>query len=255
MLTGYGDPQVDSNDKKFNWNTNVFEWLNSRPKMHGKVAVFGTWDLFPYIFNIERSHLPIWPSWEPRFSASSIPVPALITNLMADTPCVLGVAYDSFLYHAASDYLTKAHPRLLFVGFGETDEWAHEGNYKQYLDSAHRVDDFTRRLWEKMQSMRQYRGRTTFILTADHGRGSGVKGWRDHGKDVDGAENVWIAVIGPDTPALGERSSTESYTTSQIAATIGTFFGADFHAAFPRTGKSIMELVTAINDKGAQSAK
>lgn len=247
MLTGYGDPAVDSNDKKLNANTNVFEWMSGRPGFDGKVAVMGTWDDFPYIFNIERNHLPIWPAWEPRFAPYAISAPAIVTNLMADTPCVLGVVYDSFLYYSATDYIRRVHPRLLFVGFGETDEWAHEGNYKQYLDAAHRVDDFVRRLWEEMQAMSEYCGKTTFIITADHGRGSGIKDWRDHGKDVNGAENVWLAVMGPDTPALGERNSTKPMTSSQIAATIAELFGGDFHAAFPRVGKPLTELFSTGN--------
>ena len=71
ILTGRGDPRIDSNDKKLNPNETVFEWLNKRPGLQGRVSVFGTWDLFPYIFNVERSRLPIWPSWETQFAAGS----------------------------------------------------------------------------------------------------------------------------------------------------------------------------------------
>ena len=80
---------------------------------------------------------------------------------------------DSFLQVPLLDYVQSATPRVLFVGYGETDNWAHQGRYDLVLDSAHRFDRFVKELWDTMQAMPQYRGSTTFIITADHGRGSG----------------------------------------------------------------------------------
>jgi hypothetical protein len=244
IITGYGDPRIDSNDKKPNPNQNVFEWLNTRPGLQGRVAVFGTWDLFPYIFNVERSKLPIWPSWEPAFEKFRIPVSAPTDGLLRDTtPTWDDLAHDSFLFYAVSDYLKSHHPRLVFVGFGETDEWAHENRYDRYLISAHHVDDFVRRLWAAAQSMPQYRDKTTFIITADHGRGSGPTAWRDHGEKVEGAEGDWIAVMGPDTPALGERANISRLGENQVAATIATLLGEDYQKASPKSGAPIGEIM------------
>ncbi len=246
ILTGFGDPQINSNDKIPNQNETVFEWLNERPRLRGRVAVFGTWDVFPYIFNLERSHLPIWPAWESRFSGFEIRVPDFVTEIRRDTTAIWDdLTYDSFLFDAAVGYVKKDRPHLAFIGFGETDEWAHAGRYDLYLNAAHHVDEFVRQLWNTVQSMSEYRGKTTFILTADHGRGAGPKGWRDHGEKIDGAEGDWIAIIGPDTPAAGERAGTEPLTESQIAATIAVLLGEDFHSAFPRSGPPISILTVS----------
>ena len=51
--------------------------------------------------------------------------------------------------------------------------------------------------------------------------------WKDHGVDQKGSENIWIAIVGPDTRARGERSSV-AVTQSQIAATVAAFLGKDF---------------------------
>ena len=253
ILTGSGDPRVDSNDKKPNPNLNVFEWLNHSAKLKDRVAVFGTWDVFPYIFNIERCHLPIWPGWEPQFARWEITPPPYLTELLRDTPPMWeDLTWDSFLFHATRDYVKRSQPRLLFVGFGETDEWAHAGRYDQYLDAAHRVDEFVRQLWETAQSIRQYRGKTTFIFTADHGRGNGPTAWKDHGEKVAGAEGDWIAILGPDMPALGERSQVQPVTESQLAATIAALLGQDYHGAVPRSGAPIAEVIGA---QAAQSAR
>ena len=244
ILTGFGDPRIDSNDKKPNPNTNVFEWLNGRSEMHGRVAVFATWDVFPYIFNCGRSRLPIWPAWEKQFAAIEIPPPALVADLVNDTtPLWEGVTYDSFLFHSVLDHVKHRKPRLVFVGFGETDEWAHAGRYDQYLTAAQHVDRFIRRLWETVQSMSQYRGTTTFIITADHGRGRGLEDWKDHGEKVPGAEEDWIAVMGPDTPALGERKQSPPIAENQIAATITALLGEDYRAFFPGAGMPIADVL------------
>ncbi len=253
ILTGAADPRIDSNDKKPNANMTVFEWLNDRPRLSNRVAVFGTWDAFPYIFNIERSHLPIWPVWESKLGRYEIPPPQFVADLLRDTTPMWGdLTYDSFLFHAATDYLKRKQPRLMFVGFGETDEWGHAGRYDHYLTAALHVDDFVRRLWEQAQAMPQYRGKTTFIVTADHGRGRGPVDWKNHGEKIAGAEEDWIAVIGPDTPPVGERTRTEAHTESQIAATIAALLGEDYHQAFPNSGAPITDILAGGEFKGGR---
>jgi bisphosphoglycerate-independent phosphoglycerate mutase (AlkP superfamily) len=134
------------------------------------------------------------------------------------------------------------HPRVLFVGYGETDNWAHQGRYDLVLESAHGFDHFVQQLWEEMQSMPEYRGQTTFILTTDHGRGSGLVEWKEHGVDQKGSENIWIAVMGPDTPARGERENSAPVIQAQIAATVAAFLGQDFPHGVPAAAAPLAEL-------------
>jgi hypothetical protein len=232
ILTGYGDPRIDSNAKKPNPNVTVFEWINRQKGFGGRVAVIGTWDVFPFIFNCERSGLPIWPGWGNSF-AKEIKVPELLRRLTWDTP-MLGpdIIFDSFAMHAALDYVKRAKPRLAFIGFGETDEWAHHKHYDEYLNAAHRVDGFIREFWTMLQSIPQYRGTTTLIVTADHGRGTGPDDWKSHGEKIPDSAGDWMAVLGPDTPALGERTNIAPHTQSQIAATIAALLGLDYRAFF-----------------------
>ena len=141
--------------------------------------------------------------------------------------------WDAFLQQTLLDVVAEEKPRLLFVGYGETDEWAHDGRYDLVLQSAHNVDGFIRELWDTMQAIPQYRDQTTFIVTTDHGRGDGPENWKNHDWNVEGAENMWIAVLGPDTPALGERRNTARVTQSQIASTVAALFGKDWRSVNP----------------------
>ena len=91
--------------------------------------------------------------------------------------------------------------------------------------------------------MPQYRGTTTFIITTDHGRGSGLTEWKEHGVEERGSENIWIAVIGPDTRALGERRGGSTVVQAQIAATLAAFLGRDYPAAVPRAALPLSDVL------------
>jgi hypothetical protein len=243
MLTGRPDPRIDSNGAGPNPNVTVFEWLHALPEYRGRVAAFGTWKTFDDIFNEARSGIPVRAGWELPFDDAATPEARLLDSLYSTTTRLWDdVAYDSFMQEVVLGHVRTRRPRVLFVGYGETDEWAHARRYDQYLHSARRVDQFVAQLWRAMQAIPQYRDSTTFIITADHGRGGGRRDWTDHGRDVDGAESIWIAVLGPDTPPLGERSETPRVTQSQIAAT-AALLGQDYQRAVPSAARPLVEVI------------
>ena len=82
-------------------------------------------------------------------------------------------------------------------------------------------------------------------MTTDHGRGFAPTEWKNHGASVKGAENIWLAFLGPDTPPLGERTNTERHTQSQVAATLAAFLGEDYHQAAPLSGLVIKDVLPA----------
>ena len=235
MLSGHADPRVNSNEFGPNPNITVFEWLNGLPDLHGQVAVFATWAAFKDIFNVGRSHLPLQVGWEPPFKGDVGPREALLNDLYRTTTQLEDTdVYDSFLQIPLMDSFSRAQPRVLFVGYGETDNWGHMGRYDLLLHAAHSFDHYVEQLWNTLQRLPAYRDRTTFILTADHGRGSGPVEWKEHGVEEKGSENIWIAVMGPDTAPLGERSHTGEVHQAQIAATIAALLGKDFRKAQPQ---------------------
>lgn len=240
LFTGAFDPRIDSNGYPPNPNETVFEWLGKKPAFAGQVGAVATWDAFRRILNKERSGIAILDGWDPPFAGMALSERQAMINELYATSVQLWPenAFDAPMHLTAKEFIRTAHPRVLFLGYGETDEWAHSGRYDLVLRSAHQVDAFIADLWNTMQAVPQYRGTTTFIITTDHGRGSGPETWRDHGKDVDGAENIWIAMLGPDTPALGEVTS-GTVTQSQIAATVASLLGEDWTVANPRAGKPL----------------
>jgi hypothetical protein len=239
MLCGFADARVDSNKKVPNPNVTVLEWLNRRPGFEGRVAAYCTWDVFPSILNRERSGFLIHQG-PPVTGESAGGRSELLEDLYADLPPLFGgVCVDALEFHAGMDYLKVKKPRVFYLALGETDEWAHEGRYDQYLHAARRCDGFVKRLWETVQSMPEYRGKTSILVTADHGRGDAPVEWKNHGAKVKGAEFIWVAMMGPRIPALGERSGVEGLTQARIAATIAALVGEDYRAAIPQAAPAL----------------
>ena len=244
MLSGHADPRIDSNEFGPNPNITVFEWLNGLPDLHGQVAVFATWNTFKDIFNVGRSHLPMQVGWDPPYKGEVGPREALLNELYRTTTQLEDTdVYDSFQQIPLLDSFARAQPRVLFVGYGETDNWGHMGRYDLLLHAAHSFDHYVEQLWNTLQRLPAYRDCTTFILTADHGRGSGPVEWKEHGVEEKGSDNIWIAVMGPDTAPLGERTHVAEVHQAQIAATIAALLGKDYRKAVPQAAPPIEEVL------------
>jgi hypothetical protein len=244
MLTGHADARVNSNEFGPNPNVTVFEWLNGLPELKGRVAVFATWATFKDIFNVGRSHLPLEVGWDLPYKGDAGPREALMNELYRTTTKLEDTdVYDSFLQIPLMDSFARAQPRVLFVGYGETDNWGHTGRYDLLLHAAHSFDHYVEQLWNTLQRLPAYRDQTTFILTADHGRGSGPVEWKEHGVGQQGSENIWIAVMGPDTTPLGERSHAGEVHQAQIAATVAALLGKDYRKATPLAAPPIGEVL------------
>jgi hypothetical protein len=245
MLTGFPDAKINSNEFGKNPNTTVFEWLNKNPEFNDQVAVFATWSTFKDIFNQQRSQLAMQVGWDEPYQSALTPREEMLNHLYRDTTKLDSEdVYVSFLQPPLLDFVKARHPRVLFVGYGETDGWAHTGRYDLVLRSAHEFDHYVQQLWETMQAIPEYRDQTTFVITTDHGRGSGLVEWKDHGEKQKGSENIWIAVLGPDTAALGERTRTSPVTQAQIAATLAALLGKNYRSDVPAAAPPIEDVLT-----------
>ncbi|MDQ8165987.1 MAG: alkaline phosphatase family protein [Gemmatimonadota bacterium] len=241
MLAGAADPRINKNDFGPNPNTTVFEWLAAKPAFAAKVSAFATWGVFNEIFNAKRAGHLVFAGWEPPSMASiGTPDPSLDRSYRTTTRIWDNNTLDAPMQAALLNHVKAKKPRVLFVGYGETDEWAHLRRYDLMLRSAQSVDAFIAELWHSMQAMPEYRGRTTFIITTDHGRGE-LDAWTDHGEDVVGAERIWLAAFGAGVTARGEMRNA-NVTQAQIASTIASLLGEDFAKFHPRAARPFLQV-------------
>ena len=223
ILTGAADDaRINSNDKFNNPNKTVLEKINEIPQYHGKVAAFGSWDVFPFIVNEERSGILVNAGFEMAKEENLSEREMFLNELLPIVPSPWdSVRLDAFTANYALEYMKKTHPSLMYISYGETDDFAHEGKYDAYLRSAHAADALIEKLWDFTQSDPFYKDNTIFLISTDHGRGTEpLHDWTSHGGDTVGSDQTWLVAFGAGVKVQGEVVSKEQLYSNQIAPTI-----------------------------------
>jgi hypothetical protein len=230
ILTGRYLPEVTTNDLKRYPHTTFLEFARARLGLLPEaVAVFSTWEAHRLMASREEGAVFVNAGYERVPEALATPRIAWLNDYQMDEMALWEEGRpDAPALNLALAYLEAHQPRLLYIALGETDDWAHARRYDRLLDCLHLKDDALRRIWEALQSMPGYRDQTTLIVTTDHGRGARPKDWPDHDASVPGSSEIWIAVIGPDTPRRGDLGPSPTVYQADIAATILTLLGLDW---------------------------
>lgn len=229
IFTGIIDPAISSNHKINNPNINVLEYLNSKPKFRGSVAAFTSWDLFPFILNTGRNDIKLNSGYETTGEEEPSDIQQAI-NIVQDELSEerKSTRLDQLTFEAAKEYIKKKHPKIFYLGLGETDEAAHDGRYDLYLEKAHKADQMIAELWNMIQTDSKYKDKTTLIITTDHGRGAKSSKWTSHGSFIKGSSQTWIALMGPGISSDGELKSSGQFYEFQLAEIISGLAGESF---------------------------
>jgi len=236
IMTGFADSTIDSNDFPPNPHVTVLEFLNQQAKFKNKVAAFGAWDAFDRILNQQRSGLPVFSAFDTIGGKNPTTNEKLINTMMQDSYRPFGneECLDVFTHYAAMEYLKTKKPKVLYISYGETDEWAHHGYYRSYLDAAHLVDKWVKEIWNFVQSDPQYKNKTAIFITTDHGRGDlNKEEWTSHGSGIADAYQIWFAAMGPSIPSSGEQKNNIQLFQDQFAQTIAKLLGVTYKASHP----------------------
>lgn len=231
-LVGYADPAVNSNKKVYNDNSNVLEFIDRQKAFGAQVAVFAMSNLFDYILNKPRTGLMISCDTDKVYRPER--EFRLLNDMSELAPRPFGERPDVVTYFEAKEYLTLVHPRVLYLEMGETDDYAHAGSYDFYVSTLHSQEAMIAALWNYVQSIPQYKDKTTLLIACDHGRGDAIKSqWTSHGPSIKDSKDIFILTLGPDTPALGEVGSETQLYQGQIAATLAKLLGLEYKAEHP----------------------
>lgn len=229
MFTGYPDSLVNSNDFPPNPNENVLEFINKQTGFKNRVAVFASWDAYYRILNRDRSGIYINAGWNPVTDTGLNSIQQTLNEQLAYMPKIFGSTerLDASTFFLAKEHIKKHHPRIFYLALIDTDSFGHQGKYDLYLNAAHYADAMIHELWTFIQNDPFYKNNTTLIITTDHGRGENDK-WTSHFSNVDHSDEIWLAVMGPDTKPLGEVNKHDQLYQQQVAATISSFLGLQF---------------------------
>ncbi|MBR6141549.1 MAG: hypothetical protein IKQ37_07305 [Bacteroidaceae bacterium] len=228
MMTGMVDEAITSNDPVNNPHRNVLEAANEDARYKGKVVMYGSWKSTRFAIHNEQAGIPASVSYEPAVAKKPSPRLKLAERMLEGMPHYWrSEHFDAFTYAFALETLLADHPKVMWISFGDCDEWAHARKYDLYLDAANGTDAFIRDIYETLEGDKFYRGKTVYLVTCDHGRGFGNE-WTSHGSGTKGSEATWLMLFGKGIYPKGETSECGSFFTQQVAATIASILGIDF---------------------------
>jgi hypothetical protein len=235
ILTGQAQPDVKSNDLVRYPHKTVLEHVHGALGLERtQVAQIGSWDGFKYAASSRDGAFFMNGGHELLPAEVSTPEIDLYAGLRQQIQQLWEESSNDVLsYRIAREYVKKHKPRVLWLGMGQSDDWAHARRYDLVLDYLHLADSLIAELWQTLQSMEPYRGRTTLIITTDHGRGRTPADWAEHDAGIQGCQDIWIAIMGPDTPAVGEARDVPDATQGDVAATMLQYLGLDWREFNP----------------------
>jgi len=241
ILTGEPQPDVKSNDFVRYPHRTVLEYVRDELGLgYGDVVQIGSWDGFKYAASDKDGAFLMNGARDPFPPEHSTPEIDYLVGLRKDVMQLWEESSNDVLsYRIAMAYLRNFKPRMMWLGLGQSDDWAHARRYDLVLDYLHLVDRELGELWQALQSMDDYRGKTTLVVTVDHGRGRTPADWAEHDAGLQGSQDIWIAVIGPDTPATGDAANVTGVTQSNIASTMLQALGLDWKDFNPKAGAPI----------------
>ncbi len=207
LLSGRPNPRVRSNQATANDDVTVLERLSKRPEFAGQIAVFAEWNVVPAILNVARSGLDVF------------------------IPPDEDADHDPQVIAAVRAAMT-APTRLTWIALGDTDNFAHAGDYEGYLRAASEADMLIAEIWRTIEADADMSERTTMIVTADHGRGESQDGaWRGHGSGRwrgmhvpglhhEGSDAIFIAARGPGIAVGDPYKDGACARLAQVTATL-----------------------------------
>ena len=116
-------------------------------------------------------------------------------NLRArsDLPPWKNAIKDIYTWSLAMLYLNMHHPRFLYIGLLDTDEWGHQHKKIKYLKELRLLKNRIEQLQMLLAQLGDYGRDTSIVLTTDHGRGR----WpffSGHGKNLLHSFRAWARV-------------------------------------------------------------
>jgi hypothetical protein len=244
ILTGYADPSIIANAPRKNPNENILSYLNTILGFENKVEAFGSWKLFSYIIKGMKEKGRLNAGYQAVEGDSLSLIETAVNEIQAFSESRhLPTRSDLLTFTLATERIQKKHPRVVFIGFGETDEFAHRGQYDKYLQQANTFDKLIADLWAMIQQDDFYRNKTTLLITTDHGRGRKPGQWKVHGPLTGGSQETWLMQLGPNILPLGEVKQKAAISSDELAQTVAHYLGVVFNAAHPVS--SLSYLLTA----------
>jgi hypothetical protein len=133
---------------------------------------------------------------------------------------------DELSVFIARRLMQQFAPSLLWITLHDIDI-AHAGAFSLYVDAIRRTDRLCAEVWNLIQSIPEYAGKTSLFILPDFGRDSdetaGGNGFQHHRTGDARSRTTWMLAIGPD---IRENVLIDRPVDSMdLVPTLGSYFG------------------------------
>jgi hypothetical protein len=184
-------------------------------------------------------HLCSWKgSFDPAFGSAYWPTYHAVGSTDAD------------VWGQAQIVLSTQAPRFMLLYLAGVDNAGGTGNWSTYLKAIATADDIVGQLWQALQTNPAYAGKTTLLVTNDHGRHT--TNFTSHGDGCAGCRRIQFLAVGPDI-RIGEVSMVPR-AIPDIAPTIGALLGFPTPLVTGSAMEEIFRSETGVEDEVGAAA-
>ena len=186
---------------------------------HHKIAILGSWDAIcrgamrkskAVLHSCGTEDFPVEGHEELNFKSQT------------DLPVWKNARLDKYTWAHGFKYIKEHEPRLLTLSMDDSDEYGHDKEWENYLQSLREYDQKIHELFKLLKTMGEYGENTLVFITTDHGRGK--KKWWGHTL-MRQARPIWMSLAGPGIPAKGSISHRKKVTHLDIKPFIEKYLG------------------------------
>ncbi len=201
------------------------DWLEY--DSHAQLAVISSWSRIARVAAKDMARLTVSSGQSVQYNAERFCENAAELCLtyhagrnISPWPGVEDYRPDIATSELALAFLREKRPQFLFIGLGDTDEHAHRGDYRNYIEALHMADATLAAAARWLKEQENLGHRTLLVCTADHGRSHT---FRHHGAAPEAAR-VWALFAGS-AVAARKVNLTTTARLADIAPTIRSVVG------------------------------
>lgn len=211
LITGVYD-SIQNNGKELPTNPSVLQqWLKQTKKDNSKAWVIVSKDKLEVLNNTKNKE---WNGkYMPKADAGTAGNPSAYRE-------------DAVTIANFKNVIQKDKPNVVVINLKDVDSYGHADDWDGYIKAIKTTDRSIKDVWDFLQSQPDYKGKTTLIVSNDHGRHSdGIKDdFASHGDSCIGCRHIEFFAMGPDFKK-NAVIATGNYEQIDVANTIAELLG------------------------------
>ncbi|MEZ4439817.1 MAG: hypothetical protein R3B72_12050 [Polyangiaceae bacterium] len=223
LFSGQASEDCLDNDCAAIARPTLVDELAARQRRLGDVAVFASWPTVRRAASAEPERVVLSAGRAAtNHRALVAATPELEALLEAGDAASARPGYGDYRPDAktaalALAYLRHHEPRFLFLGLGDTDEYAHQDDYRGYLAALREADRVIGEVAIQLAALSARGTSTLLVVTTDHGRNHA---FTEHGRAWPESSRIWLVAAGDPIAARGRVASPRPRRLADVTATL-----------------------------------